>query len=280
MSAKKKIVSAKRPLPPKPSPVLKTVKAKVKQIPVEEPVVDDDNEGEEDVNDEQGEEEQPERVPRKKPTITDHINNYNSLFELLDAEIDRKSRTKEKGARTLRTIRKTLTQMRKEVPQVTRSKSARLQYSKKKETNSGLMMGYTISTELADFLKISHDTRLSRVEATRAICVYAHLKEDEKREPMLRWKYLNPGGKRNLQFPQDKKAIIPDKALSKLLRYDEYKKKVSAGLITYNVKDKETGKKNVVKVKTDALYYWAIQTLLGIHFLDEGSDDGEETQDQ
>jgi chromatin remodeling complex protein RSC6 len=225
------------------------------------------------------------RAPRKKPTIMDHIGHYDQLFNLLDTEIDRKSREKEKGTRSLRTIRKTLIQMRKEVPQITRSKEARKQSSTRKETTSGLMMKFVISNELADFLKVPRSTRLSRVEVTRAICIYAHLKDNEKRDEMLRWKYLNPGGTRNLQFPQDKKAIIPDKALSKLLRYDEYKKKVASGLVTHKSKNKETGKVDIVKVKTDALYYWAIQDLLNVHFLkesdmeDEADEEDEEEVD-
>lgn len=255
----KKSVSIKRSLPPKPSfakPPAK--KSKVVEPPPEEEV------------------EKKEGLPRRKATIEDHIDNYQKLFMLLDSEIDRKGREKEKGTKSLRTIRKILTKMRKEVPQVTRSKSARKHSSLKKQTTSGLMMQFSISKELADFLKVSSDTRLSRVDVTRALCVYVHLDEDEKRDAVLEWKYMNANGKRNLQNPQDKKAIIPDKALSKLLRYDVYKKNVADGLVTRKVVDKETGKKQVVKVTTDALYYWVVPKLLGFHFLEEEPEAEEE----
>jgi chromatin remodeling complex protein RSC6 len=263
----------KRPLPPKP--LKETKKEVVLPLPPagvekEEPEDPDDQDSEESVA----------RAPRKKATISGHIQHYDQIFELLDTEIDRKSREKEKGTRTLKSIRKILTQMRKEVPQVTRSKEARKQSSTRKETTSGLMMTFAISKELADFLQIPEDTRLSRIEVTRAICVYSHLKDDEKREEMLRWKYLNPNGKRDLQFPQDKKAIIPDKSLSKLLRYDIYKKKVAAGQVTHKTKNKETGKIEIVKVKTDALYYWAIQNLLNVHFLKEEASSTEDEQEK
>ena len=268
MSNAKRVVPVKRALPPKPSVVTRVKPVVSKKAPLPPP-------------EEVSEEETPEesvRAPRKKPTITDHIGHYEQLFELLDAEIDRKSREKEKGTRSLRTIRKVLTQMRKEVPYVTKSREARKQSSTRKESTSGLMMKFSISKELATFLDIPTDTKLSRVDVTRAICVYSHLKENEKREEMLRWKYLNPGSKRDLQFPQDKKAIIPDKALSKLLRYDEYKKKIAAGLVTHNMKNKETGEKITVQVKTEALHYWAIQNLLSIHFFTEKIEDEDSTQ--
>lgn len=258
----------RKPLPPKPqmTPVQSSLPKLKKVKKEEEPKLEDPD----------VEEEPTVRAPRKKATIADHIKHYDQLFSLLDSEIDRKSREKEKGTRSLRTIRKVLIQMRKDLPQVTRSKEARKQSSTRKETKSGLMMQFPISKELADFLNVPGDTRLSRVEVTRAICVYAHIKENEKRDEMIRWKHLNPDGKRNLQFPQDKKAIIPDKALTKLLRYDAYKKKIAAGQITRKSKNKETGITEVTVVKTEALYYWAIQSLLSVHFLKEDLSEGED----
>lgn len=232
-------------------------------------------------------EDEPQEVKsrklRKKPTIEDHINDYDELFKLLDSEIDRKAREREKGSRALRTARMIVTKMRKDVCKVTRSKIVKQKSSMRKKTTSGLMKKSAITEELANFLKVPLDTRLSRTEVTSAICVYAHLKEDEKRESALVWKYLNPGCKRNLQLPQDKKALIPDKPLSKLLRYEEYKKNVAKGLITKNVKNKETDKKEVVKVTSNALYYYVIQRLLCVHFVKTKEmpvDQEEEDEDQ
>lgn len=204
---------------------------------------------------------------RKKATIEGHIENYAKALSLLDTEIDRRSREKDKGVRTFKKVRKLLVRMRKELPVVTRSKAARIKSSTSATRQGGIMIKYQISGELADFLKVPKDTKLSRVETTRAICIYSHLKENEKREEMARWLYLNPEGKRNLQNQMDHKSILPDKALSKLLRYDQYKKDVKAGKIFKNVKDKETGKVLQVKMTDDMLYYWVIQKLVGVHFL-------------
>lgn len=263
MSSNKKNVQ-KRTLPPKPVP-----KAPIKKVVVEkEPV--------------QEEEKEPvEKLPRKKATIEGHIEKYNQVLALLDAEIDRKAREKEKGARSFRKVRKIVVQMRKELPVVTRSKAARLQSSMRKNTTSGIAIQYQISEELADFLQVPKDTRLSRIDATRGICAYAHWKEDEKREEMLRWKHLNPEGKRNLQNPHDKKVIIPDKKLSKLLNYSDYKKAVKDGKVYKKVKDADSRKEILVKMDSDLLYYWVVQKLLTRCFLKDDAvsnedGDGEE----
>ena len=245
------------------------------------PVVSKDHVRKSDRSDGDAEEapkEKPARGPRKKPTIEGHIEKYEQVLALLDAEIDRKSREKEKGARAFRKARKLIIQMRKELPAVTRSKAARMQSSLRKNTTSGIAIQYQISEELADFLQVPHGTRLSRIEATRGICAYAHWKDDEKREDMLRWKHLNPNGKRNLQNPQDKKVVIPDKLLVKLLRYNEYKKDVKTGKVYKKVKDKESGKENLVQMTSDLLYYWVIQKLISHCFLkdEEGNDEPEE----
>jgi len=257
----------KRELPPrppaKPVPVPRP-KSKAIKVKSEEDTVDVEK----------------QRQPRKKATIEGHIEKYDQVLALLDAEIDRKSREKEKGARAFRKVRKIVVQMRKELPVVTKSKAARMQSSMRKNTISGIMIQCQISEELAKFLQVPPDTRISRIEATRAICAYAHWKEDEKREPVLRWKHLNPDGKRNLQNPQEKKAVIPDKTLNKLLRYDQYRKDVKNGKVYKKVKDKETGKVNLVQMKTDILYYWVIQRLISDHFLkDDVEEDAAEDEE-
>ena len=198
------------------------------------------------------------RTPRKKATIEDHIAHYDELIELLQTEIDRRSREKKDGIKPLRSARKMVIKMRKELPQVTRSRAARAAASQRRAP-SGLMVQYKISPELATFLKLEPTATLSRIEATRAICVYSHIKEGELREEILRWGHLNPDGKRNLQNPHDKKTILPDQKLSKLLRYDAYKKSVAAGQVV---------QKNGVVVSNPALYYFTIQKLLNHHFIE------------
>lgn len=252
----------KKELPPKPVP------KPAKKVKIVKTFEKDEVEDEDEVN------EVKVREPRKRATIEGHIEKYDKILALLDSEIDRKSREKEKGARAFRKVRKIVVQMRKELPVVTRSKAARMQSSLRKGTTSGITIQCQISEELANFLKVPPETRISRVDATRALCAYAHWKDDEKREEILRWQHLNPTGKRNLQNPQDKKSIIPDKALVKLLRYENYKKDIKNGKVTKKIKDKETGKTNVVQMTDDTLYYWVIQKLITIHFLKDDAASG------
>lgn len=265
MAKTKKIETPKSSLPPRPIKI-----SKVEPPEVEETEVSWEDNG--DLSNE------TLRAPRKKATVEGHIAKYAELLALLDNEIARKSREKEKGVRSFRKARKLVIALRKELPQVTRSREARLALSTRKNVASGITKRFQISKELAAFLKVPEGTELSRVEATNGICVYAHLNQDEKRESMLRWKNLNPGCKRNLQNPKDKKAIVPDAELTKLLRFNQYKKDVKAGKIKIKSKDKTTGKKEERVVTSDTMYYYVIQKLIGVHFLVEDEEGGVEEE--
>jgi len=226
-----------------------------------------DLEGEEEIED--GE---TEVLKRKKPTIMDHVAHYFALVELLDAEIDRKKRNKEPGIRQLRKIYKLITVMKKEMPIVAKSKVARLAFSTRR--SSGFDRQYYMSGELAAFLQmdVNVDT-VSRVDVARAMSAYINIKEEESRDDILQWSYLNtlPSGEyglRNLQNPANKKTFIPDRALSKLLRLDKYKKDVIAGKITIKRKNKETGELELVKPNTQHIDFSQIQTLIGVHLLE------------
>jgi chromatin remodeling complex protein RSC6 len=247
----------KRDLPPRPKAVVRTqeenVNLKVKK---------------EKVKDLTPKPRASKRKPDIKGRVEDHVLKYNQLFELLDAEIERKSREKEKGVRSLQKVRKSLKNMRKEVPYITRSKEGRKIASTRKHSTGGLEMKYHISEDLRNFLQLGPKDTITRLDATRAICVYARLKKGEDREPTLKWAYLNPNGKRDLQNKDNKIAIVPDKALSKLLDYKRYQRDVAKGKITKKVKDKTTGESSKQKVKDDDLYYWVIQKLITPHFLE------------
>ena len=198
---------------------------------------------------------------RKKPTPEGYLNQYDDLISYLDIEIDRKSREMEKGVRTLRRTRKALLQMKKDLPKLRISKKT---FASQKKGSKVLSTPVHISTQLADFLQVPHDTLLSRKEVTRAIVVYCNARPEEDREEFLRWSYLNTG--RNLQNPKDRRFIIPDDNLSKLLRFDQYQQDVANGLIMKKVKDKITGQVKVVPVTSPALSYISIQRLLKIHY--------------
>lgn len=204
---------------------------------------------------------------KHRTTVEEHISHYDNVIEMLDSEIQRKSKLGDGGVKFLRKLRKRITSLKKEFPVVI-SRKGRYRGNKK---TSGLIKKYPISEELADFLEIDHNTLISRLDATRAICVYSKLGLNEEREEMLKWKHLNPDGKRNLQNPDNRSVILPDAKLSKLLKYDKYKKLVSAGKITKNKINKETGRKTKEVVVDPELRYWVIQRLITKHIKTENS---------
>lgn len=214
----------------------------------------------------------PEIIRRKRPTTEDHLQHYDDLLSYLAQEIDRKSRSMEPGVRTLRKARKKLLNMKKELPKIRFTKKAFAPLTKREPI--GLLTPVYISIELAKFLHLPEVSLISRLDAIRALCVYCHLDPEESREEMKRWSYLNTNG-RNLQDPQDRRYILPDKELSKLLRYDEYRKAVEGGKMYRTKKDKETGEITTEKVTSARLSYLIIQKLLSVHFLVENEDDEE-----
>lgn len=205
------------------------------------------------------------RAPRKPVTIESHLEKYETLFKLLDAEIDRRARERENGTRIFRSIRKNVKSMKKDVPKLANAKRRNTNRSTNK--TSGFILKCEITDELAKFMQVSKDDPPSRREITNAICMYACIKPGENRPQMTKWEHLNPGGKRNLQDPNNKMAIIPDAVLSTLLGYDEYRKDVKAGKISKKVRNKTTGETKEVVVEDDALYYWVIQRLMKQHIV-------------
>lgn len=211
------------------------------------------------------EKESKARSPRRKVTIETHLEKYDKLLELLSEHIDHLRKNKEPGSRVFTTIRKAVRELHKEAPKIANSRRKSVTNNQNKV--SGFVLQCQLTPELEDFLQVDRDTTLCRKDVTNAICVYSHLKPDEERPHMLRWEYLNPEGKRNLQNPKERMAIVPDPALAKLLRYNKYKKDVKAGLVTKNVKDKKTRVTTTVTVTEPTLYYWVIQKLLSVHYV-------------
>ena len=74
----------------------------------------------------------------------------------------------------------------------------------KQKSKKGFARPTSISSELADFLNLSYDTKISRTDVTKLLSQY--IKDN------------------NLQNTLDKKQIIPDENLSKILDLDENKK--------------------------------------------------------
>lgn len=261
--------STKKSATPKKSntPAPKAVPKKEPEPEMPEEDVVEDEEVNEEVNEVGDDEEQPPAPPKKRKNRK--VVNKESIEEDLDEIIATlnaliKAITEEEkqvNGRTLKGLRNRIQNVRKSLKRAFKTKTPG---TGKKV--SGFVLPCKISKELADFLQVKEDQTLSRTEVTNAMCVYIRLKPDEDRPHMLRWKHLNPGGKRDLQNPQNKMVIIPDETLSKLLRYDEYVEAVKRGEITKKVKDAETGEIRSEKVTKPDLYYWAAQLLMRSHF--------------
>lgn len=196
---------------------------------------------------------------RKKISLEDHIEHYDALIEALDAEIDRKKRNSEHGIRFIRKTRKNVICMRSEAIRLSRAKR---HIRRNPDQISGLDYPCKLSNNLSKFIGVSEDTTLTRKEITNAVYAYINIKEGETREHILRWEYLNPvDSRRCLQDPKDKRRILPDAPLSKLLGYEKYKKDIAASKIT--AINKKTGESYIVT--DDKLDYNTIQVLIQKH---------------
>ena len=122
---------------------------------------------------------------------------------LLDVEIE----AKPANAKALRTLKKKIAALRSKVSKVTKKKSSTKAPST--NTNSGFLKPVKISEEMAKFAGWSADVPKSRVDVTKYICNY--IKEN------------------NLQNPEDRRQIVADPSLKKLLNFDPAKD----GTLTY-----------------------------------------------
>lgn len=198
------------------------------------------------------------KKPRKKVTLESHLQKYQELLVLIDNEIEKKQKSREPGIRSLQSMKKIIKELENETHKVARVKRKNLNSKKV----SGFSLPCEITNELADFMKLPHGSTPTRNEITNAICVYIHYDPNDKKEQIVKWAHLNPGGKRNLQDPSDRMSIIPDAKLKKLLKYDKYVQDVKEGKVFKNKKNKETGESNLVKVETSELSYSVIQKLI------------------
>lgn len=208
--------------------------------------------------------EEVEREPKKKvkPTLVSHLEKYEELMTALDDAILTMSKERIRGVRTLQRVRKMVAVLKKEVPKIAKGKFK----IKNPNRKNGFSVPCKISRELAEFIGVDADSTetLSRVEVMTAIRAYIHIKPDETRGEVLRWQYLNPGRKRNLQDPENGMIVHPDEKLSELLGYPKYKKRVKAGkeMMKHKSKDGET---TLIPITDPSLKYWVITRLIGKH---------------
>jgi chromatin remodeling complex protein RSC6 len=168
-----------------------------------------------------------------------------------------------KAIQHLRSMLKETEYMQKRITPLIKPK--RKQTDKK---NNILMKKVAISPALAKFLQLGKGEQVSRSEVNSAITMYINVKDlDAVPAEKQKWlKRMNPGGKRNLQDPENGSIIVPDKALAELLNYAAYQKRVKAGKQVWNRKNKATGEKEDKVEESDRLTYSVVQHLLAPHF--------------
>lgn len=162
-----------------------------------------------------------EKKKRTVPTKESILESMDEIIALIETEINslRESQTKTKGIKFLRTLNKKYKIIKNQANRILKSRNS----VKKTSTNvnSGFLKPVQISAEMAKFTGWDPAELKSRVDVTKFICAYV---KDH-----------------NLQNPEDRRQILADSKLTKLLKYD-------------------------VKKEGNPLTYFRIQTSLKNHF--------------
>ena len=128
------------------------------------------------------------------------IEGFTDLLSILDKEIVniRENQPKSKGIKFLRSFGKKIKVLQNQAVRVMKQKH---KSNRKNNTNSGFLKPVKISKDMAKFTGWNDSELKSRVDVTKYICNY--IKEN------------------NLQNPEDRRQIVADKKLAKLLDYSE-----------------------------------------------------------
>jgi len=200
----KKEKPVKKGVEPPPLTVVEEVKEEVKEAP--ETVSDVEN--------------VEVKTGKRKPTKESVLKNFDDLLQLLNDEIaaNRSSNTRVKGVKFLRSLNKKLMVLRAHTARVMKKKQSTNRVNK----NSGFLKPVQVSSEILKFTGWNDNELKSRVDVTKFICNY--IKE------------------KNLQDPADRRNILVDKPLGKLLGYNP-------------------------ATETEKLTYYRLQTYLKKHFV-------------
>jgi chromatin remodeling complex protein RSC6 len=181
-----------------------TMKTQVQVETVVEPTVEEETVEEETVVENEPTEETTEETTKKEKSrlITrDMLNDeFSELLQLIETEITKMREGNEKGVkgvRFLRTVSKRLRVLNTHSNRVAKTKR---KANPNKSSTSGFLKQVKISSELQTFTGWKTNDLHSRVDVTKFICNYIR--------------------EHNLQNPSNRREILPDQALSKLLRYD------------------------------------------------------------
>ena len=138
---------------------------------------------------------------------------FDALQKQVEDEIDAVRSASDKsrvsGVRFLRSLNKSLKQLKKDTARAMKQK--RKNPNRAKNTSSGFMKPVGISGEMCKFTGWGTDELKSRVDVTKYICGYIR--------------------DNNLQNPDDRRQIVPDKKLQALLKLD--KKSLKEEPLTY-----------------------------------------------
>ena len=222
MTTTTKIVSKKTESSRKTKKVATTETPREQTVSTPAPTEQVDNVAE-DNNDELVDEEdgQKTNVKRQQPTRESILSSFDEIIQSIETEMSalRETDGKTKGIKFLRTLNKRIKVLKNQSTRVIKQK--RSSTKKVSNNNSGFLKPVKISKEMAKFTGWNADEPKSRVEITKYICAY--IKDN------------------NLQNPEDRRQILADSKLAKLLRYDP-------------------------KKETEPLTYFRIQSCLKSHF--------------
>ena len=161
-------------------------------------------------------------VKRGAPTRDIVLQSFDEIIKSIETEMEglREGDTKNKGVKFLRTLNKRLKVLKNQSSRIIKDK--RVSVKKGTNNNSGFLKPVKISTEMAKFTGWDKDELKSRVDVTKFLCDYIR--------------------NNNLQNPKDKRQILADGKLQKLLKYDP-------------------------KKETEPLTYFKLQSSLKGHFI-------------
>jgi chromatin remodeling complex protein RSC6 len=131
------------------------------------------------------------------------FNDFDSLIQTITGEITSIRESGDKGRmqenKFLRATIKSLTAIKKTTTKVLKQKRRRKPVDGSKRATSGFLKPVPISEEMSKFASWNGEDLKSRVDVTKYICEYIREK--------------------NLQNPKDKRQIVPDAKLRKLLKF-------------------------------------------------------------
>lgn len=161
-------------------------------------------------------------VKRGVPTRDIVLQAFDEIIKSVEVEMEglREGDAKNKGVKFLRTLNKRIKILKNQSSRIIKDK--RVSAKKGTNNNSGFLKPVKISLEMAKFTGWDKDELKSRVDVTKYLCDYIR--------------------NNNLQNPKDKRQIVADAKLQKLLKYDP-------------------------KKETEPLTYFKLQSSLKGHFI-------------